>query len=58
MSSDTRPTPADLARDLRADLAELEGRHGRDFEAWACDNADHAWPAAVELFVRGGKADG
>lgn len=47
MSDDIKPTDADLDRDLRADLAELEGRYGRDYEAWVRDQADYAWPAAL-----------
>lgn len=47
MSSDITPTQDDLSRDLRADLSELEGRDGRDYEAWVRDNADHAWPVAI-----------
>jgi hypothetical protein len=47
MSDDIRLTQDDLARDLRADLSELEGRDGHNYEQWMLDNVDHAWPVAI-----------
>lgn len=46
-----KPTEADLARDLAADLVQFDRRYGFNWVLWLCDNAEPMVPAAIRRAI-------